>query len=237
MKTKKLKNLVKKAKGELTWPVEEVLRESDSLRIFSNPTERKHSIYLSATHLEGGPVHDLRYLHELGHALLCERAHPFFASSFPIIGLEKELFPAIGPVLSAASDWFIGHWLIEFCPELAIAELQSEYEATAEMMASGETPSLDKFFIAVLITAQSIKYLKSKVACSGFLDSAVQAFLAVEPDNPSAGKLVDLINRLLTLGAPYRCRQINRHDQEVLEFFRNTDNSIPTTGAGHEETA
>jgi hypothetical protein len=135
-------------------------------------------------------------------------------------------------VLSAASDWFIGHWLMEFCPELALAELQDEYEATAEMMAKGETPGLDKFFVAVLITAQSIKYLKATVECSGFLDSAVQAFLAVSPNNPSVGKLVKLINSLLSLGAPYQCRQVTSKGQEVMEFFRNSDSSTSPTAEG-----
>jgi len=225
MKTKKLKNLVKKARGELSWPALEIV-QAGQLRIFSDPIGRNHTFYLPSPPPEKDPVHERLYLHELGHALLCERAHPFFASGFPIVGLDEELLPAAVPVLSAASDWFVGHWLMEFCPELALAELQDEYEATAEMMANGETPSLDRFFVAVLITAQSIKYLKAKVACTGFLDAAVQAFLAVPPDNPSAGKLVELVNRLLALGAPYRCRQVNSQGQEVMEFYRD----LPTIG-------
>ena len=130
------------------------------------------------------------------------------------------LLPAVAPVLSAATDWFVGQWMMEFCPELAMAELKNEYEATAEMMARGETPSLDKFFVAVLITAQSIRYLKMPVECSGFLDAAVKAFLAVPPDNPSPQKLEMLINGLLMLGAPYRCRRIISQGQDVMEFYR-----------------
>jgi hypothetical protein len=231
MKTKKLKNLVKKAKGELVWTVREVAKESEQLRIFSDPMDKTHTIYLPSSS-ENGPVYELLYLHELGHALLCERVHPFFASGFPIVGLGKEQIPAVGPLLSAASDWFVGHWLMEFCPELALSELQDEYEATAEMMANGETPDFDKFFVAVLITAQSIKYLKATVQCSGFLDLAVQAFLAVSPDIPSASKLVDLINRLLSLGAPYRCRQVNSQGQEVMEFFRSSADSVTSPAGG-----
>ena len=232
MKTKKLKNLVKKAKGELAWTVREVVQESGQLRIFSEPMDKTHTIYLPSPPPEEGPVHQLLYLHELGHALLCERVHPFFASGFPIVGLEKEQLPAVAPLLSAASDWFIGHWLMGFCPELALAELQDEYEATADMMANGEKPGLDRFFVAVLITAQSIKYLKAAVKCSGFLDSAVQAFLAVPPDIPSVGKLVELINRLLSLGAPYRCRQVNSQGQEVMEFYGNSAGSITSPAEG-----
>jgi len=226
MKTKKLKNLVKKAKGELVWTVREVAQESGPLRIISDPMDKSHTIYLPSPAPEKDPVFELLFLHELGHALLCERTHPFFASGFPIVGLEKEQIPAVGPVLSTASDWFVGHWLMEFCPELAMAELHDEFEAISEMMAHGETPGLDRFFVAVLITAQSIKYLKTTVNCSGFLDSAVQEFLAVPPDTPSVGKLVALINGLLSLGAPYRCRQVNSQGQDVLEFFRSAAEEV-----------
>ena len=142
MKTKKLMNLVKKAKGELSWEVREVAQESGPLRIFSDPVVRTHTIFLPSSPTEEGPAQELLYLHELGHALLCERVHPFFSSGFPIVGLEKEQLPAVAPLLSAASDWFVGHWLMEFCPELALAELQDEYETTADMMANGETPGL-----------------------------------------------------------------------------------------------
>jgi len=221
MKTKKLKNLVKKARGELAWTVRDAAEESVQPRIFSDPVDKTHTIYLPSPPPEKDPGHELLYLHELGHALLCERVHPFFASGFPIAGLEKEQFPAVGPVLSTASDWFVGHWLMEFCPELALAELHGEFEATAAMMAKGEPPNLDSFFVTVLITAQSVKYLKSAVNCAGFLDSAVQAFLAVSPDNPSVGKLIALINGLLSLGAPYRCRLANSQGLDVLEFFRS----------------
>ena len=220
MKTKKLKNLIKKAKDELAWTTREVTQESGPIRIFSDPVSRTHSIFLPSAPLEMGPVHELLYLHELGHALLCERVHPFFSSGFPIAGLDKELLPAVSPLLYAASDWFVGHWMLEFCHEPAIAELKKEYAATAEMMDKGETPSFDKFFVAVLVIAQSIKYLKAPVQCSGFLDSAVQAFLAIPPEKPSVGKFENLVNSLLELGTPFQCRRVTGEGQDVLEFSR-----------------
>jgi hypothetical protein len=220
VKTKKLKNLVKKAIAELTWTIQEASHNSAQLRIFSDSTTRTHTIYQPAQPTDGGAARELLYLHELGHALLCERVHPFFASGFPVAGLDVALLTAVAPVLSAASDWFVGQWMMDFCPEVAMAELKKEYEATAEMMARGETPSLDKFFVAVLITAQSIRYLKSPVECSGFLDASVKAFLAVPPDNPSPQKLEDLINGLLTLGAPYRCQRKITQGLDIMEFYR-----------------
>jgi hypothetical protein len=123
-------------------------------------------------------------------------------------------------VLYAASDWFVGHWMMEFCPEVAITELKQEFQATAELMEWGELPNLDKFFVAVLITAQSKKYLDARVECSGFLDAAVQAFMAVPPDKPSLAAIEELINGLLSLGTPFQCRHTESEGQDVLEFYR-----------------
>lgn len=219
MKTKKLKNLVKKAKDELSWPFKEVTQESGPARILSNPMARTHTICRPSNTHEADAAQELLYLHEIGHALLCERIHPVFSTVIPIIGLNEGLMPALTPVLSTASDWFVGHWLMEFCNEVAIDELKKEYEATAELMEKGETPTVDKFFAAVLIIAQSIKYLKKQVECSGFLDSAVQAFLAIPPEKPTVRKIEELINSLLALGSPFRCRIVKSEDHDVLEFF------------------
>ena len=220
MKTKKLKQLVEKAKDELSWPFLEEVQASGPPRIFTDTLAKTHTIFLPQTPPETGQDPELFYLHELGHALMCERIHPFFSSGFPVAGLERAQIQAVAPLLYAASDWFVGHWLMEFCHDVAIAELKKEYEATAEMMKKGETPSLDKFFVAVLITAQSIKYLNAPVQCSGILDSAVQAFLAVPPEKPSVGIIEALINSLLSLGTPFQCRRMNSEGHDVLEFYR-----------------
>ena len=223
MKTKKLKNLVKKAKDELTWGVLEEDLPSVPLHIFSDSRIRVHTIFLPLGTPDECSDQDLHYLHELGHALLCERVHPFFSNCFPISGLDEKLLPAVSPVLNAAGDWFVGHWMMEFCRDAAIAELKKEYEATAEMMAKGDPPDVDKFFVAVLIIAQAIKYLDMRVECTGFLDAAVQSFLAVTPEKPTVQKIEELINRLLSLGAPYRCRRVIGQGQDVMEFYRASD--------------
>jgi len=86
MKTKQLKNLTKKARNELSWQVREEEQPSGPLRIYSDPVARTHAIFLPLEHPEGGPDQELAFLHELGHALLCERVHPFFSSGFPVAG-------------------------------------------------------------------------------------------------------------------------------------------------------
>lgn len=220
MKTKKLKNLVKKARCELSWPTQEVAQQSGPLRIFSDPVARTHTIFLPVSPLEEGPSQELLYLHEMGHAVLCERVHHFFSSGFPVAGLDNKQIQAVSPLLYTASDWFVGHWMMEFCPDVAIAELKKEYESTAEMMEKGGPEGIDKFFVSVLIIAQSIKYLKVPVDCSGFLNSAVKAFLAIPPEKPSRQNLENLINSLLSLGAPFRCRNMTSEGQDVLEFYR-----------------
>jgi len=219
VKTKKLKNLLKKTREELNWPVQELPEESGPIHIFSDPATCTHTFYLPKAPPEEGPAHELLYLHELGHALLCERVHPFFSSGFPLAGLDKKLLPAVSPVLNAAGDWFVGHWFMECAPALAMEELNKEFEATAELMTHAEPPSVEKFFVAVLIIAQSVKYLKKQVNCSGFLDVAVQAFLSVPPENPTVQKYEKLVNLLLALGAPYRCRRLKSGEHEVLEFY------------------
>ncbi|HXE96887.1 MAG TPA: hypothetical protein VN642_10805 [Dongiaceae bacterium] len=223
MNTKKLKNLVKKAKSELSWTIQETAQESGPLRIFSDPVARTHTIFTPSAPPEGGVSEELNYLHELGHALLCEQVHPFFSNGFPIAGLDKAQVPAVSPVLCAASDWFVGHWLMEFCPEVAIDELQKEYDATAGIMEKGGPASVDKFFVAVLIIAQAIKYLNMPVECSGILDMAVKAFLAVPPEKPSLRKIENLINSLLSLGPPFQCRHISKEGQDVLEFYKTSE--------------
>jgi hypothetical protein len=220
MKTKKLKNLVKKAKEELTWQILEEKQASGPLRIFSDSAARTHTIFQSAEPPEGDQYYELSYLHELGHALLCERVHQFFSSGFPVMGLDTQLFPAVSPVLNTASDWFVGHWMMDFCHDVAMEELQKEFEATAEMMRKAETPDMEKFFVSVLIIAQSKKYLKAQVECSGFLDTVVQAFLAVPPEKPSLGNIEVLINSILSLGTPYQCRHRDSEGQDVMEFYR-----------------
>jgi hypothetical protein len=223
MKTKKLKNLVKKAKDELTWAVLEVPQPNGPIRIFSDPVERTHTIFISASPPGDGQSPELLYLHELGHALLCESVHPFFSGGFPLTGLEQRFVPAVTPLLNTAGDWFVGHWMTEFCREVAIAELEKEYGATAEMMDKGETPDVDRFFVAVLIIAQSMKYLKVRVECSGFLDKAVQAFLAIPPEKPTVGKFEELVNSLLGLGSPFRCRRVVSQGQDVMEFYKDSE--------------
>jgi hypothetical protein len=224
MKTKKIRNLVKKARAELSWQVMEVQQESGTVHILSDPIEKTHYIFLPPETDETDPYRELLYLHELGHALMSERVHPFFGSVYPIVGLEERQGPAVRPVLNAVGDWFVGHWLTDFCPELADEELQKEFAATTEMLQNEQSPSVEKYFVAALIIAQSVKYLRVPDNCDGFLKKTVRAFLDVPPENPSVEKFELLINRLLALGAPLRCRRTsNQEGRDLLEFYPGAD--------------
>lgn len=221
MKTKKIKNLVKKAKAELNWLVLELPQDKGPVRIVSDPDAKVHRIFLPPEAAEADPTQELLYLHELGHATLCERVHPFFGTMFPITGVEERLVPAVSPLINAAGDWFVGQWQTEFCPELALAELKKEFDTTSEQLSNQQTSSVevDKFFVAALIIAQSLKYLKVQNNSAGFLDKVVQAFLDVPPENPTVQKLEQLINKFLALGAPLRCRKVTIEGRDLLEFY------------------
>jgi len=221
MKTHKIKNLVAKARAELVWQVQDVSQESGIIRILSDPVEKTHFIFLPPETGQSDMRLDLIYLHELGHALLCERVHPFFGSVYPVSGLEERLGPAVRPVLNAAGDWFVGHWLMEFSRDLAMSELHNEFLATADYLKKSETPSVEKYFVISLIIAQAIKYLNVEDNCAGFLERTVRTLLEVPPENPSAEKIVLLINKLLELGAPLRCRLVvNSEGRDILEFHQ-----------------
>lgn len=219
MKAKKIRSLVEKARSELTWEVQYVQQESEVVRILSDPVDKVHFIVLPPETAEADPAQDLLYLHELGHALLCERVHPFFGSIYPVTGLEERMGPAVRPVLNAAGDWFVGQWQMEFCHDLAMSELHNEFLVTEMLLNKSETPSVEKFFVMALIVAQSIQYLHVTDNCSGFLKETVAAILAVPPENPSMEKMLQLINGLLELGAPLRCRKVFRDGRDQLEFY------------------
>jgi len=219
MKTKKIKNLVKKAKAELTWLSLELPQDKGPIRVVSDPDAKIHRIFISPENAEADPRQELLYLHELGHATLCERVHPFFGAVFPVTDLDERLVAAVSPVLNAAGDWFVGQWQTEFCPELALAELKHEFEASTELLSEEQPPTVEKFFVAALVIAQAIKYLKVRDNCDGFLKQTVHAFLEVPPENPSVQKFELLANKLLELGAPLRCRKVTVEGRDLLQFY------------------
>lgn len=219
MTTKRLRNLIEKAQADLSWPVKEVQGAFGPYRICSDVKAREHAIFMLPSDADVTPGHELVFLHELGHALLCERVHPIFATTFPVAGIDDKRFAEIAPALNAAGDWFVGHWMMEFCHEVAIEDLTEEYESTVALLEKVPTPTPEDFYLSALIVAQAITYLKEPVDCGGILDEAVKGFLAAPPEKPSAQSYEKLANRLLLLNSTLQCRIASIEGQETLEFI------------------
>ena len=217
MKAKKLKNLTKKLRSELTWATLERTHEAPGIRIFSDTKTQAHTIMLPAS--QEHPVPEMDYLHELGHALLCERVHPVFANNFYLGGKpSKEQFMALAPALNVAADWFIGAWLLDVCAESAREQIEQNLETAEKLLEKQQSPTPDVFLGAALMIAQAIKHLDEPIDCGGVLKQAVNAYLAVPPDKPSASRYEELVNRLLAIYSPYRTKIVHDGEYDVWEI-------------------
>ncbi len=218
MKAKKLQNLIKKFRNELTWPTLDKTDDTEVVRIVSNPQTRAHTLFIPDE--QKYTIDNARYLHELAHAILCEQVHPVFAASCYFANdLSKDQFTILAPALNAACDWFVGHWLLEKCPAHAKEELQERFAATEKVLELPQAPPIDIFLDSSLTVAQAITYLDEPVDCGGLLKDAVDAFISIAPGRPSADAYATLVNRLMAIYTPLRARIVGDREYSVWEVF------------------
>lgn len=222
MNSKNLRSLAKKVRSQLDWPVLEQSHESPVIRIVSYPNTKSHVI------LKPDKLHDrtndLDYLHELGHAFFCEKVHPVFSASsqFAPQG-NKRQFLIVIPALSAACDWFIGHWQIELSPKEARKHLTESLPVAEDILGEPTLPPLEIVLDASLLIAQAIRYLDEPIDCGGVLKSAVDAFLSVPPEKPTVENCVLLVNRLMATYTDQHARLVNDGAFFVWEVYQPDD--------------
>lgn len=225
MKTKKINNLIKKVRNELDWPIMEEPKPVPVIRIVSDPRSQSHVIQIPTdpkVHTSG-----LGYLHELGHATLCEQAHQVFAAnSYFIEGTEKEQFIVLAPALQAASDWFVNNWLLVTCPGEFKVQVKEELATAEKVCMQQRPPAVDLFIEAALTIALSIKCLDARIDCGGILKKAVDAFISVKADKPTADALVLLVNRLMSVYTTMRARLVNDGEYAAWEVFREEGEAV-----------
>lgn len=219
MKQRSLKVLIKKALNELEWPRLEQQHEAPNIRIASYPKSKSHVILMPEP--DKNESTDLDYLHEVGHATLCERVHPVFAANILYAPLmrKREFLPVV-PALTSAADWFVGHWQYELAPELARKQLQQTLPLAEEMLAAQELPPLEIILACSMVVAQAVHYLDEPIDCGGVLKSAVDAFLAAPPEQPSLDACAALTNRLLETYAEERVRFNDAGELSAWEVLR-----------------
>ena len=220
MKPKSLKNLIKEVRGNLEWPVLEQPHDLPVLRIVSYPRTKSHVVLVPGKGIEKRST-DLDYLHELGHATLCEKAHPVFSASSHFASQESERhFLVLVPALNVALDWFIAHWQMELSPEITRKQMQKGLELSEEVLAMEQLPPLEIILDAAGVIAQSIHFLGEPIECDGVLQTAVDAFLALPPDQPSAENCVLLVNLLMATYTDYRARLLHEGELFTWEIYR-----------------
>jgi hypothetical protein len=205
MKIKSLKSLVKKVRSNLDWPVLEESSELPAIRIVSYPRTKSHVILTPPPQQHRSS--DLDYLHELGHATLCEQVHPVFSASSQFAAPDnKRQFLAVIPALNAACDWFVNHWQWELAPLELQKQIGEGLPVAEEVLGAAALPPLEIILDASLLIAQGIHYLDEPIECSGVLKVAVDAFLSFRPEKPSSENCVLLVNRLMATYTDHRVR-------------------------------
>jgi len=219
MKKGSLKGLLKRVQKDLDWPVLEQAHQMPMVRIVSYPRNKSHIILKPEPGLNQSS--DLDVLHELGHATLCEKVHPVFSANSRFAPQEnKRQFLMVIPALNAATDWFVGDWQMEVCPALLRDQIQESLPVVEEILGQQTVPPLEIILDDSLVIAQAVHYLKEPIECEGVLKSAVDAFLSVSPEHPSAEGCTSLVNRLMATYTDQRARLVNDGDYFVWGVYQ-----------------
>jgi len=217
-KTESLKGLIKRVRGDLAWPVIEQPHELSAIRVVSYPRTESHVVLFPDKQHQKST--DLDYLHELGHATLCERVHPVFSASSHFASRESvHHFLMLVPALNAALDWYICSWQMGLSPQLTRKQIRQGLKTAEEVLGLAELPPLEIILDAAGVIAQNIHFLEEPIECDGVLQTAVDAFLAMPPEQPSAESCVLLVNRLMATYTHYRTRLLQEGKLFTWEVY------------------
>jgi hypothetical protein len=230
VKKQSTQSLLKKLYGDLDWPILECPTEMDMVRVISDHKNKSH--YRYQPERAANKSSDLDQLHELGHATLCERVHPIFAtnSQFPLYASKKQFLQLL-PALSTATDWYVCHWQSEILPEEMRQVIRQSLPVVEEILAKPELPPIEIILDAALIIAQAVHYLDEELECGGPLKEIVDAFLSVAPESPSKEGLVQLINKVMAAYSEQRARLVPEGEHLVWELY------LPPGATGDPEPA
>ena len=227
MNSKNMKTVIDEVRNALEWPVNEQPNESPVFHVVSYPNTKTHTILIPEKLHEMSS--DLDYLHELGHATFCEKIHPLFSLSSQFAPQEnRRHYLQVIPALNVACDWFIDHWQMELSPEEMQLELRESLPEAEETLADPELPPLEMILDSAMIIAQGIHYLKEPIVCEGVLKVAVDAFLSVPPEKPTAENCVILVNRLMATYTDRQARFVQDGECCFWELFEPTEEVAPT---------
>jgi hypothetical protein len=230
MKKPSKKTLLKKLFSDLEWPILESPTDMPMTRIVSDPRNKSHFVYRPEKANDKGT--DLDVLHELGHASLCERVHPAFAtnSQFPALANKKQFLQML-PALSTGADWFVCHWQQELLPEEMHQVIRESLPTVEEILGKEELPPVEIILDSALLIAQAVHYLGEPIECGGPLQDLVEAFLSTPPDEPSAENLTRLINKLMATYSEQRVQLVPEAELMVWDIKKDDAPLVQTVTA------
>lgn len=222
--SKKILKLIKKTRSQLAWPVSEQI-QGNVCMITSDHQAHTHLISLPEPNSSPRPI---EHLHELGHALLCEKIHPQFSTQY-FDNATPEILDRVRPVTQAATDWFIDAWLMSVCPAEERAQIEEHFSLIRRFLRENPTGSPDMFYGAAMVIAQAQKYCGREISTVGKLRQAVGVFLSVDPARPTVFALATLLNRLL---AVFYADRVRLEDGAWMCFETEGEPGQPETGVG-----
>ncbi|EMG37415.1 hypothetical protein PCS_01928 [Desulfocurvibacter africanus PCS] len=190
-----LEEIIRITRSKIAWPLRETLGDG-GFAVRSDPGRREHVIYWPRYGGDGAP-HYLKYLHELVHARLAEKAHPLFSGPAFAPGSHIVLVDAALPVFQAASDWFVEHEMVRLCPERKKPELAAQFGALLHGLRDGGSLDPAEAACAALLAAKAVAFLGREACLSGLLAELIQAYLRTPAHKPCLFTLRALTNRLL----------------------------------------
>jgi len=205
--SKKIKKLIKKVRHRLDWPVTEVYGHNiKELNIHSYPHEKRHVI-----NIPDHDVRDIEFLHELGHATLCETVHPMFSGSLFEFN-DPDLLQLFTPAIQAANDWFIDDWLHKLAPKETEKEIVEHYNMVRRRLKQDKNADQTILCMAAFLIAQASRYCGITAKVEGILAEAVRVISSVDPAPPTLDKLCLVFNGLAALYTAYQVEPVVAED-------------------------
>lgn len=217
--TKGIRKEIERLQCKLKYPLSTMEWENHWWAHRINPLEKNHQIvYPKDVCIEklDSKEQMLNYLHELTHAYFSETIHPLFGGFDFEDEYPEEVVTVVSAVYRVACDWFIWNKVVELTPEAGREEIDDVFEDYMNDFDPELHVRYEQVYIFGLVLALACKYLELPLRDESFQDTSVEnediivrfaeAFISIEPAEPSIGKLEELINSLLALGYPYRVK-------------------------------
>ncbi|MCB2216937.1 MAG: hypothetical protein KQH59_12785 [Desulfobulbaceae bacterium] len=200
---KNIETIRKKLIKSLKWKVIMHNNNDRFPEILSDEEKKVHEINIPNNTLE------IDYLHEIVHAVFIEKYSILFGTSVFAQNVSQSLYELVTPACRRATDWFVDQWLADNVPNEFLKDLENcLYGASKKMLNLKDHGDYETILRCAYIFAQAKKYLNQDIEIKGIFKDAVEAFVSVDPSNPTVEKLQNVINNILACHTDYKVQFI-----------------------------